>query len=124
MPWKIKKTSNLTDKNNPIIHMFDGTVNVNMVTHLDSGVVDLWVGNDDPLLANIYITIDSERNPIVQVEPVANQPNGLHLAVMTTVLESLGQNPSEHLKRFRKFKRSRSFNTGERPRARSFFHEA
>ena len=124
MPWKIKKSTNLTDPKNPVIHMFDGTVNVNMVTHLDSGVVDLWVGNNDPQLAGIYITIDSERQPIVQVEPTANPPQGLDLAVMTTVLETLGQDPEVLLKRFRRNPRPRSFNTGERPRARSFFNEA
>jgi len=85
-----------------MIHMFDGSVNVNMLTHLDSGVVDLWVGNNDPLLAGIYITIDSERQPILKVESTANSPRGLDLAVMTTVLETLGVNPQPLLGRFYK----------------------
>ena len=100
MPWKIKKSSNLTDKTDPRIHMFDGSVNVNMVTHLDSGVVDLWVGSNEPDLAGVYLTIDVERNPIVRVEPTAGSPRGLDLAVITTVLESLGQNPQPLLGHF------------------------
>ena len=102
MPWKIKKTTNLTDPQNPIIHLHDQSVNVNMVTHLDSGVVDLWIGHDDPKQAGVYITIDSERTPLLQLEETTGKPQGLDLAVMRTVLVTLGQNPTPLLGRFYK----------------------
>lgn len=94
MPWKIKNTTNLNHPTNPVIHLWDRTVNVNMVQHLESGTVDLWVGADSPQEASIYLTIDVERLPIVQLEATTHPPKRIDLNVMQTVLESLGHSPA------------------------------
>lgn len=119
MPWRIKSSTNIRDPKNPVIHMFDGSVNVHLLTHLDSGVVDLWIGDNVPVSATVYITIDSERTPIVKLEETTKQPTALDLSVIRTVLTSLGINHQQLLTPFRRIRptnfRSPRPNTGARP---------
>lgn len=93
MPWKIKRTTNLTDPENPVLALWDETVNVNMWIHLESGFVDVFVGADHPANATIHVTIDSERTPVVKNEQTLAHPSRTDRLVMSTILESLGQDP-------------------------------
>lgn len=86
MPWKIKTLTHSVET--PRLHLHDKSVNINLVTYLDSGVVDIYVGADHPLDARIWFSVDNERHDVVMLERVY-WPSNLDLSVIRTVLLSM-----------------------------------
>jgi len=99
MPWKIKPSTNIQHSADPQLTMWDPTVGVHLQTHLESGVIDLWIGGPTPQLATIWISIDSERIPVCRSEPTGQVPTNRDRMVISTVLRSLGQDPQKLLGR-------------------------
>lgn len=85
MTWKINNLTPSGDE--PVLHMEDKSVDVHLVTHLDSGCIDLYIG-PTPQTAAILFTCDVERNPVVQLERCHN-PTPLQCRVIQTILGTM-----------------------------------
>ncbi len=86
MPWKIRKTV-LTGEV-PTLHLWDETVNLHLVTDLGNGVVDLYIGDSDPNVAAIRITIDVDHKPVVELVRAA-KCTPRQVDIITRVLKSM-----------------------------------
>lgn len=86
MTWKIKQL--IPQGESPILHMWDQSVNVHLVTHLDSGTVDLYIGADEPSRSTCWFSIDSERDIPVKLEHCDN-PSQLQQRVIQTILGTM-----------------------------------
>lgn len=86
MPWRIRKT--VLTGGVPTLHMWDETVNLHLVTDLGNGVVDLYIGDSDPTVASILITIDVDHDPVVELVR-ASKCTPRQVSIITNVLKSM-----------------------------------
>jgi hypothetical protein len=87
MPWKIHTAEFLGRR--PCLHMVDHSVNLHLVTDLGSGVIDLYIGHIEPSQANLHLTIDVDRVPIVVLERVSRFASK-QVAIIDNVLTTMG----------------------------------
>lgn len=94
MPWKIHKQETVLAGKAPRLVMWDASVDLFLVTELNTGVVDIFIGADRPRFANIHVTIDSERTPVIQLEH-AFKCNEQQCAIVSSVLATMGINDQQ-----------------------------
>jgi len=117
MTWKILHLNPHGDE--PVLHMEDKSVDVHLVQHLDSGVVDLYIGPTSETAA-IWFSIDVDRQPIVRLER-CHHPTPLQCRVIQTILGTMKLDWRSIMRLVRMYQK------GERPipeNKRSFFHVA
>jgi hypothetical protein len=90
MPWKVKNLVHNTEASR--LHLHDAKVDVHMVTHLKTGVVDLFMGADHPANARVWVSIDAERPDLVQVERLHHVNQG-HYTVIVGILGTMALDP-------------------------------